>query len=345
VSRQFISKIIALLAGIVLLTVAYSHNKSSSYVISGNAYGTNWIIKSPEYIADHHTDNIEKILSEIDYIASNYKEDSEIAIINNSTNTYHFISEDLFNILNIAKDVEKKSKGFYNIMLGKVSSNLGFSPTFNKELVHKKDDTYKLDEKNSSLEKISLNWFDLSSIAKGYAVQKIHEYLVNQNLNNHYIDIGGEIIINGINVNNPWIVGIQNPLSFKDNASTIIQSKNNFLAIATSGEYRNYKTGTNGEKVTHTINPNTLESVKHNILSVTVLHHNSATYADAYATAFNAMGPELAIDIANQYNIALMLIVQEAPAEEEAPEEETPAEENENNVNFIYSNKWYDLVI
>ena len=57
------------------------------------------------------------------------------------------------------------------------------------------------------------------------------------------------------------------------------------------------------------------------------------------------MGPELAIDIANQYNIALMLIVQEAPAKEEAPEEETPAEENENNVNFIYSNKWYDLVI
>ena len=32
-------------------------------------------------------------------------------------------------------------------------------------------------------------------------------------------------------------------------------------------------------------------------------------------------------------------------AEEEAPEEETSAEENENNVNFIYSNKWYDLVI
>ena len=140
-SRQFISKIIALLAGIVLLTVAYSHNKDSLYVISGNAYGTNWIIKSPEYIADHHRDNIEKILSEIDYVASNYKEDSEIAIINNSTNTYDFISEDLFNILNIAKDVEKKSQGFYNIMLGKVSSNLGFSPTFNKELVHKKDDT------------------------------------------------------------------------------------------------------------------------------------------------------------------------------------------------------------
>ena len=116
-SRHFISKIIALLAGIVLLTVAYSHNKDSLYVISGSAYGTNWIIKSPEYIADHHKVNIEKILSEIDYVASNYKEDSEIAIIKNSTKTNHIVSDDHYNILKIAKDVENKSQGFYNIML------------------------------------------------------------------------------------------------------------------------------------------------------------------------------------------------------------------------------------
>lgn len=344
-TRNLFSKLIALTAGIILLIVAYNHNQKSLYEISGTAYGTRWSITSTEYISDLHKNNIISIINRIDYVASNYKKDSEIALINFSQKNNFKISNDLLNILTIAKDVEGSSNGFYNIMMAKVSSQLGFSPRFNNTLNQTNISSYNIDTQNLILSRDSSNWFDLSSIAKGYAVQKIHEYLVNQNLNNHYIDIGGEIIINGINVNNPWIVGIQNPLSFKDNASTIIQSKNNFLAIATSGEYINYKTGANGEKVTHTINPNTLESVKHNILSVTVLHHNSATYADAYATAFNAMGPELAIDIANQYNIALMLIVQEAPAKEEAPEEETPAEENENNVNFIYSNKWYDLVI
>jgi thiamine biosynthesis lipoprotein len=271
VSRQFISKIIALLAGIVLLTVAYSHNKASSYVISGNAYGTNWIIKSPEYIADHHRDNIEKILSEIDYVASNYKEDSEIAIINNSTNTYHFISEDLFNILNIAKEVEEKSFGFYNILLGKISSNLGFSPTFGNELVHKKNSSFKLDEKNQSVEKLSDNWFDLSSIAKGYAVQEIHHYLVKENLVNHLIDIGGEIIASGNNDDESWKIGIQNPFSILDDATIVIDNNLKFIAIASSGEYRNYISDKNGNKKTHTINPKTLKSIENEILSVSVI--------------------------------------------------------------------------
>jgi len=328
VGRQLISKIIALTAGFILLLIAYNHNQDRLYLINGDAYGTTWSIKSTEYIGDHHKDNIEKIISRIDYVASNYKEDSEIALINASNDSYHFISEDLFQILAIAKEVEKISEGFYNITLGKVSSNLGFSPNFGKELIHKKDKTFNLNERDKSLEKLSLNWFDLSSIAKGYAVQKVHEYLLQHNLNNHFIDIGGEIIINGKNKEKPWLVGIQNPLSLQNNASIVIEKKDIFLAIATSGEYRNFMADVDGNKISHTINPMSLESIDHNILSVTVAHDISATHADAYATAFNAMGVDLAMKIANKNNIALMLIVQ-----------------NNNKLDIIYSNKWYDLVI
>ena len=326
-NRNLLSKIIALFSGIVLIYVAYNHNNNSIYEIKGSAYGTTWTIKSSEYIGDHHKDNIKKIISNIDYIASNYKEESEISIINNNNKKYYFVSSDLFNILSIAKDVENISQGYYNITLGKISSNLGFSPTFGKNLIHKKNDTFKLDETNKSLEKLSSNWFDLSSIAKGYAVQVVHEYLIHENLLNHLIDIGGEIIVSGSNNEKPWAVGIQNPLSQSDDASVIIKNNNNFLAIASSGEYRNYKSNRNGEKITHTINPNTLESIKNSILSVTVIHETSATYADAYSTAFNAMGRELAMNTANNNNIALMLII-----------------ENDNKINIIYSDKWYDLV-
>ena len=327
-TRFLLSKILALLAGILLVIVAYNHNSNSLYLINGNAYGTSWTISSSEYISDHHKEKIEIIINKIDYVASNYKEDSEIALINVSNDSYHFISDDLFQILAIAKEVENISEGFYNITLGKVSSNLGFSPNFGKELIHKKDKTFNLNERDKSLEKLSLNWFDLSSIAKGYAVQKVHEYLLQHNLNNHFIDIGGEIIINGKNKEKPWLVGIQNPLSLQNNASIVIEKKDIFLAIATSGEYRNFKADVDGNKISHTINPMSLESIDHNILSVTVAHGISATHADAYATAFNAMGVDLAMKIANKNNIALMLIVQ-----------------NNNKLDIIYSNKWYDLVI
>ena len=52
----------------------------------------------------------------------------------------------------------------------------------------------------------------------------------------------------------------------------------------------------------------------------------SATYADAYATAFNAMGLNRAIEIANNENIATMVIYQ-----------------NDESVEINYSDKWYDL--
>ena len=323
-TRNLFSKLIALIAGIILLVVAYNHNQKSLYEISGSAYGTRWSISSTEYISDLHKNNIISIINRIDYVASNYKEDSEIAIINFSQGNDFKISSDLLNILIIAKDVENSSDGFYNIMMGKVSGQLGFSPDFNNTLNQVKVSSYTIDDQNFILYRDSSNWFDLSSIAKGYAVQTIHNYLKENNMNNHLIDIGGEIIVNGSSIEDNWKIGIQDPSSISNKALKVITNKNSsFLAIATSGEYRNYKIDDNGDKVSHTINPNTLKSISNKILSVTVLHQSSATYADAYATALNVMGLEKALDKSNELNIASMFILE--------------------NDEIVYSNKWYDL--
>ena len=324
-TRNLFSKLIALTAGIILLIVAYNHNQKSLYEISGTAYGTRWSITSTEYISDLHKNNIISIINRIDYVASNYKKDSEIALINFSQKNNFKISNDLLNILTIAKDVEGSSNGFYNIMMAKVSSQLGFSPSFNNTLNQTNISSYNIDTQNLTLSRDSSNWFDLSSIAKGYAVQSIHNYLKENNMNNHLIDIGGEIIINGKNIDDSWKVGIQDPSFMSNKALKIITNDNtSFLAIATSGEYRNFKIGDNGNKVSHTINPKTLRSINNKILSVTVLHESSATYADAYATAFNAMGYKQAFVKSNELNVASMFVL--------------------NNDEIVYSNKWYDLV-
>ena len=324
-TRNLFSKLIALTAGIILLIVAYNHNQKSLYEISGTAYGTRWSITSTEYISDLHKNNIISIINRIDYVASNYKKDSEIALINFSQKNNFKISNDLLNILTIAKDVEGSSNGFYNIMMAKVSSQLGFSPRFNNTLNQTNISSYNIDTQNLILSRDSSNWFDLSSIAKGYAVQCIHNYLKENNMNNHLIDIGGEIIINGKNIDDNWKVGIQDPSYMNNKALKIITNDNSsFLAIATSGEYRNFKIGDNGNKVSHTINPKTLRSINNKILSVTVLHESSATYADAYATAFNAMGYKQAFVKSNELNVATMFVL--------------------DNDEIVYSNKWYDLV-
>ena len=81
-------------------------------------------------------EQISKIIKDIDYIASNYKSESEISQINMNYSQYQFISKDLFKILKVAKEVENLSNGYYNIMLGKVSSSLGFAPDFGKKTLH-----------------------------------------------------------------------------------------------------------------------------------------------------------------------------------------------------------------
>ena len=324
-SRKVISKIIALIVGLFCIYIAYSSNTNKTYKINGSAYGTSWSVVSTSFIADHHEKNIIKIINHVDEIASNYKIDSEIAIVNQLPADEELtISSDLFNILNIASEINKLSNGSYNIMLGKISSRLGFAPNFDKDLNQSDDGGYTL-TKNKSLIKESSNWFDLSSIAKGYAVQLIHDYLINNNLSNHLIDIGGELITHGSNHDTPWIIGIQDPYSFEEKAIYVVRNNNNFLAIATSGEYRNYKIS-DTNKVTHTIDPKTLKSIDSKILSATVAHEFSATYADALATAFNVIGYPDAIKYANHNNIALMLVV-----------------DIEGGAELIFSNKWYDL--
>ena len=324
-SRKLISKLIALCVGLFCVFIAYNSNLNKTYSISGSAYGTSWSIVSSSYIADHHEKNIIKIIDHIDLVASNYKFNSEIAIINKQpTNTELFISNDLYNILNIAEDINKLSNGAYNIMLGKISSKLGFAPDFNMDLIHDKENGYLLINDNKLI-KQSKNWFDLSSIAKGYAVQLIHEYLITNNLTNHLIDIGGELIVNGSNHSTPWMIGIQDPNSFNDKAIHVIKNNDNFLAIATSGEYRNFKISDN-KMITHTIDPKTLLSIDSKILSLTIAHEESATQADAMATAFNVIGYPDALNIANDNNIALMMVIG-----------------SESKSELIFSNKWYDL--
>ena len=184
-----------------------------------------------------------------------------------------------------------------------------------------------LNEYNQTVIKSSDFWFDLSSIAKGYAVQKIHEYLIANNLPNHLIDIGGEVIVNGFNYKDPWSVGIQDPGSISNKAIYIINNKNGaMLSIATSGEYRNFRITQDAIKKTHTINPDNQKSITSDILSVTILDNKSATRADAYATGFNVIGGIDIIEIANANDIALMLVTSK-----------------KGEIELLFSDKWYDF--
>ena len=328
INRQFISKIFAFFVGIGCVYIAYEFNNKSNTVLNGSIYGTSWTINSSDYISDYHQANIKKILTSIDYLASNYKDNSEVSILNtNPLNEYFDISDQLNELITIAESVKSKSNGFYDITLGKISASNGFSPNFGINVSNDIDNlSKKYAIQNKQLIRYQDFWFDLSSIAKGFAVQELHDYLLLNNLTNHLIDIGGEVIINGTNGSTPWVVGIQDPRNQLEKPIFIVSNeKSKFLSIATSGEYRNIRY--DGDKfITHTFNPFTEKSISGNLESITIISQESATLADAYATAVNVMGFEQGYEFVNTNNIAALFIVRE-----------------EGELKLIKSQKWYNL--
>jgi thiamine biosynthesis lipoprotein len=77
--------------------------------------------------------------------------------------------------------------------------------------------------------------------------------------------------------------------------------------MATSGDYRNYFEK-NGMHYSHIIDPRTGRPVKHQLVSVTVLHAESMI-ADAWATALEVLGPEHGMELANRLGLSVFFIV------------------------------------
>ena len=80
---------------------------------------------------------------------------------------------------------------------------------------------------------------DLSAIAKGYAVDAVSQALLKSGYSNFLVEVGGEIYTRGTKRNDPWLVGIEQPTEEQGVIQLVIPLQN--AALATSGDYRNYK--------------------------------------------------------------------------------------------------------
>jgi Membrane-associated lipoprotein involved in thiamine biosynthesis len=182
-NRLTVSKLIALTVGLICIFFAYNYNKSATYQISGPIYGTYWKVVSTEYIPDSLKQSIEDELVRIDLIASNYKESSELSRINAAPiNKGITISPDMHSLLTYAEKLHKLTNGFYDVTIGSLVIQEGFGPatTMNQNTIPVSLKRFDFISNNSILKKDNFQ-FDLSSIAKGYAVDSIAELLVDSN--------------------------------------------------------------------------------------------------------------------------------------------------------------------
>lgn len=138
--------------------------------------------------------------------------------------------------------------------------------------------------------------FDFSAITKGYGVDCVARMLERNGVSDYIVEIGGEIVCRGHNPRGlDWQVQIDAPVV--DSVVThrrynVIPLKN--AAMATSGNYRNFRTLPDGRRVGHTISPLTGYPRMSSTLSATVIAPDCMS-ADALATACMAMDADKAL--------------------------------------------------
>ena len=294
-----------------------SCNNMSSFSIIGTTMGTTYEVKinSVDFVDAHELkEKIDSYLLDINMIFSTYIDSSEISIINKSLDDKILISNEFNDVILESLYWANISNGLYDPTVYPLVDLWGFAG--NKKNNPPNDEIIQNILKNISYRKISLDnnilfkqkntHIDLSSLAKGYAVDSIALMLINQGFNDFMIDIGGELLSSGNNDNKDWIIGIAHPNESGLFLKTII----NDFSIATSGTYNNY-TIYNGQEYSHIINPITGYPINNSVVSATVLSE-SCMVSDAIATMLMVLPYQKGIDIINNIeNIECMILINE----------------------------------
>jgi len=272
--------------------------------------GTSFNIKINE---SHKIDQIKQIEYSIDSILvslnrqmSTWIEDSEISFFNQSRSGSPFrISDEFYHVLKKGKLINNQTSGAFDYTVFPLAQIWGFGPKGKNSSKSPDVNEIKNVLEYIGTDKIELDYpyitkkhpkvqIDLNAIAKGYAVDIIHDWLIHKNYKNIYVEIGGELRCSGVNKTGAtWIIGIDTPIN------NIVSSKNIYsktklknMSLATSGNYRNFYI-VDGKKYGHTIDPHTGYPSLNDLLGTTVIS-KSCMRSDAYATAFLAMGLERA---------------------------------------------------
>jgi len=268
-------------------------NEKNTFNIKGDALGTtyNIIIDSSLEKIDL-SKSIDSIFSVINNSMSTYLQNSIISDVNKNIKTK--VDEHFIKVFTKSKEVWEESDRYFDPTVGILVNAYGFGPIVlsdngnNKSIESLKHlvgfDKVFLNNNNEVIKENKDIFIDFNSIAKGYSVDLIGEFLSQKKINNYLIELGGEILAKGVNkrTKSVWTLGIQDPLNQDKYIQTV---ELNDKALATSGNYRKYRLDPEtGERYVHTINPITGLTSKNNTLSVSVISEDCIT-SDAWATA------------------------------------------------------------
>lgn len=274
-------------------------------MIEGQTMGTTYHITYFDPQNRSFKASIDSLLVVLNKSINNYDPQSEVSLFNKSERGLRFQLPYLAPPIRTAREVVMASQGAFDPTVNPLVNAWGFGPAKQslpdsaridsllafvgfEKLQFNEDSIWKLDPRVQ---------LDFGGIGQGYGADVMTDFLKAKGIKNMLVELGGEGMAVGINLksNKPWEIGILDPASTHTNQffKAYIQLKDQ--AFTTSGNYFNYRE-VNGQKFSHTIDPETGYPVQRSLLSASVFTNN-CSLADAWGTAFMVMGHEKAIEI------------------------------------------------
>jgi FAD:protein FMN transferase len=313
------------LVSLALLVTACGDDSTRARLkeFDGDTQGTSYHIKIVDLPATLSPETVRTaIKAELDDITrhlSTYTPDSELSRFNRSRDTGWIpASAGLVQVLSEARQISELSHGAYDVTVGPLVDLWGFGPEDTRERIPSEAEIAAAQARigyarlgirttppaiRKAIPDLSV---DVASIAQGYTVDRVAERLESLGIANYLVEIGGELRGKGLNqLNGHWRIGIERPTPGERAVYTIIRIAD--VGVSTSGDYRDYFEH-DGQRYSHTINPQTGRPVSHRLASVTVVSENTMR-ADALSTALMVLGPEEGYHLAEQTGIAAYFII------------------------------------
>jgi thiamine biosynthesis lipoprotein ApbE len=281
-----------------------------------------------KYEAEEAFNDVFKEINRLDYLMSNYKEESELSKVNkNAASEPTTCDNELAYVIEQSLQYSDITDGAFDITIGPLMKKWGFfkeqGRVPNKEELKSvlKSVSYKniiigeevkksLFRDPSIVKTISFKHsgtqIDLGGIGKGYAVDMAIRVLKGNGINSALINFAGNIYAYGTPPEkDSWVIGLQHPRkSERLLGSFEIRDK----AVSTSGDYEKFFT-IDGERYSHIIDPRTGSPVK-GIVCVTIVTDN-ATRADALSTGVFVLGLDKGMDLIEKLSDVEGIIIYE----------------------------------
>ncbi|MHA2938617.1 FAD:protein FMN transferase [Vibrio sp. RC27] len=290
--------------------------------LSGPTMGTTYNVK---YLDDTEQaleagriqTEIDRLLEQVNDQMSTYRKSSELSLFNQYKGSEPYeVSPEMVLVVQEAIRLNHLTQGALDVTVGPLVNLWGFGPEARPDVIPTDEDLTQI-RKSVGIEHLQVNstslskdipdlYVDLSTIAKGWGVDVVAQYLQSLGLKNYMVEIGGEIRLRGKNQQGVgWRIAIEKPVTNERAIQEIIEPGN--MGLATSGDYRNYFEE-NGIRYSHIIDPKTGRPISHKVVSVTVLDSSTMT-ADGLATGIMVMGEVDGMALAEENDIPVFMVV------------------------------------